>query len=445
MMTETLTVVQLNERVRSLLNTSPGIRDVWVAGEISNLTRHSSGHYYFSLKDSGSEIRCTMFKHSRARINFEPKENMKIAAFGRIDLYVQRGQYQFNVETMRASGVGDLYIAYEELKKKLSNEGLFDESRKKPLPKYPKTIGIVTSPTGAVFHDILNVSKRRFPADIILFPALVQGDGAATSIVKGIEVLNDIGVDVMIVGRGGGSIEDLWAFNEEIVARAIFASKVPIISAVGHETDFTIADLVADKRAPTPSAAAEIALPDKTSEMKHIDFISTRLAKSLKSSVDSMKSNFRILDAKLSPKRAGDAVDRMSSRLNGITDRMDSALHSTLDRKKSSFAVTDAKLSPRHAKDSVNQLILRLDDVSESADNSIIRLLSDKNRDIGTLDMRLDGLNPTSVLGRGYSFIRTKDGKTLTSVSGLSKGMEIKVRMRDGTASAEIKEVKKNE
>ena len=444
-MTETLTVLQLNERVRSLLNTSPGIRDVWVAGEISNLTKHSSGHYYFSLKDGGSEIRATLFKGSRSRMDFEPKENMKVLAFGRIDLYVQRGQYQFIVDTMRSSGVGDLYLAYDELKRKLGAEGLFDESHKRPLPKYPKTIGVVTSPTGAAIHDILNVSGRRFPADVILYPALVQGDGAAASVAKGIRLLNEIGVDVMIVGRGGGSIEDLWAFNEEIVARAIYESKVPIISAVGHETDFTIADLVADKRAPTPSAAAEIALPDRISEIRHIDSISTQLSRSLILSVSSMRSSFRILDAKLSPKRAEDMVERISSRLENCSAKMESSLNSSFEKKKNSFAVIDAKLSPRRAKESVHQLMMRLDDVSGSADDSILRTLSDRSKDVGTITMRLGGLNPTSVLGRGYSFIHTDDGKTITSISKLNRGMEIKVRMRDGTASAEIKEVRKNE
>ena len=443
-MAETLTVLQLNERVRSLLNSSSGIKDVWVAGEISNLVRHSSGHYYFSLKDSSSEIRCTLFKSSRARMSFEPKENMKVAAFGRIDLFVQRGQYQFNVETMRSSGIGDLYLAYDELKKRLGAEGLFDESHRKPLPKYPQTVGIVTSPTGAAVHDILNVTGRRFPADIILYPALVQGDGAAASVVKGIKLLNEIGVDVMIVGRGGGSIEDLWAFNEEIVARAIYDSVVPIISAVGHETDFTIADLVADVRAPTPSAAAEIAVPDRLVEIRQIDTMSLRLTKSLRSSVDTMVNRFKILDAKLSPKRARDTVGHASALLENLSVKMTSTLHSSFGRKKNCFAVIDAKLSPRRAKDTVDQLVMRLDDISTSADDSIFRTVSDRKKDVNTLSMRLDGLNPTSVLGRGYSFIRTSDGKTLTSVDGLNKGMEIKIRMRDGSASAEVKEVRKN-
>lgn len=443
-MAETLTVSQLNERVNTLLNSTPGVRDVWVSGEISNLVKHSSGHYYFTLKDSRSEIRCSLFKGSRARLNFEPNENMKVNAFGSVGIYVQRGQYQLIVETMRSSGVGDLYLAYDELKKKLEFEGLFDVSKKKAIPKYPRRIGIVTSPTGAAIHDMLTVSGRRFPADIILYPALVQGDGAAVSIVRGIEALNKENVDVMIVGRGGGSIEDLWAFNEEVVARAIAASKVPIISAVGHETDFTIADLVADVRAPTPSAAAEIALPDKNEELRHVDVMSMRLTRSLSSIIESMRNKFRILDAKLSPKRAEEKVDRLSAQLNELSSRASASLGSAMERMDRQFSVLDAKLAPRRAKEAVDQYIMRLEDLSSTMDSSVLRMLSDDKKDLRNLSMRLDGLNPTSVLGRGYSLVRDSKGKTLTSVDGLTSGSMVDVVMRDGSASAEIKEVKKN-
>jgi len=439
-MAESLTVFQLNERVRSILGTSSGVRDVWVAGEISNLTRHTSGHYYFTLKDAQSEIRCTLFKTSRARMNFEPKENMKVSAFGRVDIYVQRGQYQFNVETMRSSGVGDLYLAYEELKKKLGAEGLFDESRKRKLPEFPMRVGVVTSPTGAAVHDILTVSERRFPADILIYPALVQGEGAAASVVRGIELLNEEGVDVMIVGRGGGSIEDLWAFNEEKVARAIVASKAPIISAVGHETDFTIADFAADRRAPTPSAAAEIALPDKSEEIRHIDALALRLARSLRSVSDSMRNRFKIIDAKLSPKRAGEKVERVSAFLNELSSRASASLRSMVDRISIRFSVTDAKLSPRRAKESVGQYVQRVDDLSTSVDASMKRKVIDSEKDLNSLSLRLDGLNPSSVLGRGYAIIQSK-GRTTTSVSGMTAGSEIEIMMRDGSASAEVKKV----
>lgn len=440
-----MTVLQLNEKVRSILGSSPEVRDVWVAGEISNLTKHSSGHYYFTLKDSGSEIRCSLFKGARARVNFEPNENMKVIAFGRVDIYVQRGSYQFIVDTMRSSGLGDLYLAYDELKRKLEAEGLFEPSRKRKIPRYPGRIGVVTSPTGAAIHDILNISGRRFPADILLYPALVQGDGAPASIIKGIRLLNDEDVDVIIVGRGGGSIEDLWAFNDEGVARAIAASRVPIISAVGHETDFTIADLVADLRAPTPSAAAEIALADRSEEMRHIDVFSMRLTRSLNSIIESMTNRFRILDAKLSPKRAGDAVEMLNSELSGLTVRADSSLLRAMNTVSGKFRILDARLSPRRAKESVDQFTMRLDDLSDSVDVSVLRILSDRRKEVGTLTMRLDGLSPTSVLGRGYTLITDGRGRTVTSVSGMAVGSDVEIRMRDGYAKAEVKEVKANE
>lgn len=440
-----MTVLQLNERVRSLLNNTDGLRDVWVTGEISNLKAAPSGHYYFTLKDSSSEISCSLFRGARARMSFEPKNNMKVAAFGKVDIYLQRGSYQFIIDTMRSSGIGDLYAAYEELKKKLESEGLFEQSAKKPLPRYPKTIGVVTSPTGAVIHDILNVSSRRFPADILLYPALVQGDGAAATIVKGIETLNKEKVDVIIVGRGGGSIEDLWAFNEEKVARAIFSSEVPIISAVGHETDFTIADLVADVRAPTPSAAAEIALPDKAGEIRGVDVLEMRLGRSLTSKIDSMNQMFRVVDAKLSSRRAVNMVTMLSSEVDNLSIKAASSMRSVMERMERNFMTVDAKLSPRRARDSVDQFMFRLNDLSDTSDSAIKRILNDMRKDIASIDARITGLNPTSVLGRGYSMITDANGRTVTDTSGLSVGSDIRIRMRDGTAAAEIKGVERNE
>jgi exodeoxyribonuclease VII, large subunit len=439
---ETLSVCQLNERVRSLLSSSPGVKDIWVAGEISNLVRHSSGHYYFTLKDDRSEIRCSLFKNARSRLTFEPKDNMKVNAFGHVDIYVQRGSYQLIVESMRTSGIGDLYLRYEELKKKLGQEGLFEQSRKRPLPEYPKCIGVVTSPTGAAIHDILTVSGRRFPSDILLYPALVQGDDAPASIVNGIKVLNEQNVDVLIVGRGGGSIEDLWAFNDESVARAISSSRAPVISAVGHETDFTISDYVADVRAATPSAAAELALPDKRQELQNIENMKLRLSRSLMSSVSEMRGKFSILDAKLSPKRAKDAVDRYTIQLNTDTMKLNNSLRAVMERYGRRFAVVDARLSPKQAKSQISQYLLRLDDLSTSADSMMERILTDRKRDVSELNMMLDGLNPRSVMERGYAMI--SDGSnTITDVSKMSAGDMIHIVMRNGSAEAEVKKVNK--
>jgi len=251
--------------------------DTWIRGEISNFTNHSSGHRYFTLKDKNSQLQCIMFKWYGKNLKFELEQGMKVIVFGDLDLYEQKGVYQLKVRDVRPDGIGELSKAYEQLKNRLAMEGLFSTDHKKTLPRFPTKIGVATSPTGAVLHDILTVLGRRYPVNILFIPTVVQGDNAAQSIVRSLDALNKTDVDMIILGRGGGSIEDLWAFNEEVVARAIFNSRIPIISAVGHETDFTIADFVADARAPTPSAAAEIAVPDRLELTNHITRLGQRL------------------------------------------------------------------------------------------------------------------------------------------------------------------------
>ena len=258
-----VSVTQLNEYVRRTLASDPMLRGLSLRGEISNFKRHTSGHLYFSLKDENARIACVMFRQHAFGLRMQPRDGMRVVLDGAVSLYAQGGQYQFYAESMRPDGVGDLYLRFEQLKAELEREGLFDPSLKKPLPLLPRTVGVVTSPTGAAVRDIVSVSSRRNPGvHLLLCPASVQGDSAAGEIVRAIKTLDRLPeVDVIIVGRGGGSIEELWAFNEEAVARAIFACRTPVVSAVGHETDFTIADFVADLRAPTPSAAAERAVP----------------------------------------------------------------------------------------------------------------------------------------------------------------------------------------
>ncbi len=443
LMNETLTVTQLNTRARSLLVSSPGLNDVWVLGEISNFKRYGSGHSYFTLKDSGSEIRCAMFRQALSRIDFEPADSMKVTAFGHIDIYVERGSYQFVVETMKRSGVGELYAAYEDLKRRLEAEGLFDPARKRRLPVYPRVIGVVTSETGAVIHDIITTTGRRFPADILLCPAQVQGEGAAESVAAGIAVLNRAGVDVIIVGRGGGSIEDLWAFNEEKVARAIAASAAPVISAVGHETDFTIADLVADFRAPTPTGAAEIALRDRKEVAKQIDSLSLMLDRALMSAVGTMRSRFGMLDSKLSPRRAGDLVRTLSQELGALRGRADAALMRKTDRMGRGFYVLDAKLVPRRARDAVMQHQMKVADLSDSMAQAVSRMSEGRRRDLGFLSERLEALDHRRVLGRGYSYVRDPGGRVLSSVSQLAPGSGVEIVMRDGTARAAVESARR--
>ena len=413
-----ISVHQLNERAKSVIGQEPSLNDIWVTGEISNLKKYGSGHYYFTLKDSRSEIRAAMFKNSRARIDFEPEDNMKVTAFGSIDIYVERGSYQFIVEAMRKSGIGDLYLEYEKLKRRLETEGLFDQARKRPLPRFPKTIGVVTSPSGAVIHDIITTTARRFPVDILLYPAQVQGEGSGDSIAKGIRLLNQMDVDVLIVGRGGGSMEDLWSFNEEKVARAIYESKVPIISAVGHETDVTIADFVADVRAPTPTAAAEMAVRDRGELAKSLDLSSHRLQRAIARQLDIMRHRYERCDSKISLKRAEERVAMSLMRVDDVTFRVRSILGRGIGSIKGRYDLIEQRMSP-YLRTAMN-----------GRENELLRFTE-----------RLEGLSPNKVLERGYSFIADGDGRPIVSISALSIGSIVDVRMRDGRARANITRV----
>ncbi len=290
-----LTVNALTKYIKRKFDADPHLQDCYVKGEISNFKQHSSGHMYFTLKDDKSRLTAVMFARENRHIKFEPENGMQVLIRGDLTVYEQTGQYQIYIKEMKPDGIGELFLAYEQLKEKLTKEGLFSQEYKKALPRYPNTVGIITSPTGAAIRDILTTIKRRYPiANIILLPALVQGDQAAPSIANAISQANDNGnIDVLIVGRGGGSIEELWAFNEEIVARAIFSSKIPIISAVGHETDFTIADFVADLRAPTPTAAAELAVPHIDELIERILNRKTRLLRSMKEKINTRNKTFK--------------------------------------------------------------------------------------------------------------------------------------------------------
>ncbi|MBQ7792005.1 MAG: exodeoxyribonuclease VII large subunit, partial [Clostridia bacterium] len=292
---DVLTITELNLYIKGLIEGDRILSGVTVKGEISNFKHHSSGHMYLSLKDDGGVIRAVMFRYSAQKLRFRPENGMQVVVSGKVSVYERDGQYQIYIEEMMPDGVGALYVAYEQLKAQLEAEGLFSPEYKKPIPRYPETVGIVTSPTGAAIRDILNILKRRFPyTRVYLYPALVQGEGAAESIVKGLRFF-DGKVDTVITGRGGGSIEDLWAFNEEMVARQIFAMKTPVISAVGHETDFTIADFVADRRVPTPSAAAEISVPSAAELQRFLKIVDGRLDAALHTKLGACRKELKLL------------------------------------------------------------------------------------------------------------------------------------------------------
>lgn len=396
---QAITVTQLNEYIKSKLEGDPQLSRILVKGEISNFINHyKTGHFYLSLKDEGGVIRAVMFRMNASKLRFVPENGMKVICEGRVSSYVKDGSVQLYISDMEPDGIGALYIAFEQLKKKLEAEGLFDPRYKKPLPKYPRRIGIITAATGAAIRDMINVSGRRFPlAELVLYPSLVQGDGAPAQLIRGLEVFNSTcPVDVIILGRGGGSLEDLWAFNDEALARAIFASRVPVISAVGHETDFSISDFVADLRAPTPSAAAELAMPEAGEVKRKLHNVIDRMSlvtenriKNLRRSLDAlascpqMQSQMRLID------------DRRMAVLN-LDREMENRMKSLMERKKS-------------------------------------RLLQGA--------ASLDALSPLAVMSRGYSALFDEKGGTIYKNEQIKAGDRVSVRLSDGTAKAEILEV----
>lgn len=386
------TVSQINNYVKKILDHNIILNNVWIKGEISNFKHHYSGHLYITLKDEGAVLKAVMFRGSAQSLAFEPNDGMKVLARGRISVYEAGGSYQLYIEEMIPDGVGELYIAYEQLKKQLESEGLFSPEHKKPIPPFPDRVGVVTASTGAAVRDIINVITRRYPmAEIVLYPAQVQGTGAAESVVKAIEYFNATdGADTLIVGRGGGSIEDLWAFNEEITARAIYASKIPVISAVGHETDFTIADFVADLRAPTPSAAAEIAVPSAIELHNRIDTDKNRISRN------------------------------MAGRIEG--NRL------LLERFKM-----------RTPKDRIDDANLRIDSLIKSMDSSLKMKTMHLKRELSSAAAKLDALSPLQTLARGYSIPTTEDGTVIRSAKEMKVGTEFTLRMKDGSADCIVK------
>ena len=333
-----ITVADLNKYIKNLMDNNATLQNVYLKGEISNFKAHSRGHWYFTLKDETSRINAVMFSFNASKIKFTPIDGMKVLVNGKISLYEASGSYQIYVTDMMSDGVGNLHIAFEQLKKKLESEGLFDKKYKKRVPKIPKKIGIVTAPTGAAIKDILSTIKRRFPiCQTILFPALVQGELAAPSIVEQIKKAQEYDIDTLIIGRGGGSIEDLWAFNEEIVARAVFECKIPIISAVGHEIDFTISDFVADLRAPTPTGAAEMAVPNFKDILNYITQVNIRLNEALNKKIDYLNLHLTKIKNSYILKNPISMYEMKEQKLDILIDKLSSSMQNKLDISKTKY------------------------------------------------------------------------------------------------------------
>ena len=417
-----LTVGALTRYIKYKIDNDEHLKTVFLKGEISNFKMHSTGHMYFSIKDETSKINAIMFSRDAKNVTFEPKEGTKVLVVGRISVYEQTGNYQIYVSEMIEDGVGNLYIAFEKLKEKLSKEGLFDDRYKKKIPKMPKKIGIITAPTGAAIKDILSTIKRRYPiCETILFPSLVQGDNAKEDIVKNLKIANTYDLDVIILGRGGGSIEDLWPFNEEIVAREIFASKIPIISAVGHEVDFTIADFVADLRAPTPTGAAEMAVPNMIDIINHIKQLTIRLNESLNKKIKLEKINLEKSKNSIVIKNPMIMIDNKKQKIDLIKESVIRILNLKLENNKNKIE-----------KIKQNYILNNPEVIYKEKQNKLLNLIE-----------KLELVNPLGVLKRGYS-ITKQDNKVITKIKDIKKTKPLIIKLQDGIVETEIKNIKED-
>lgn len=435
-----ITVSEFNRRVGSLIANESSLRDIVVVGELSSFKVHGSGHAYPVIEDAGSVLNCTFFRGRLAYLDFKPEIGMKVAVFGSANYYEKGGKLNFNIEKMVPFGEGDMKKALEELAAKLLAEGLFDAERKRPLPRYPITVGVVTSESGAAIRDIVETMAKRFPANLLLAPSLVQGDAAPASIVKGIESLNSAGVDVIIVGRGGGSSDDLSAFNDESVVRAIAASKAPVISAVGHATDKSLADRAADAYAETPTMAAVLATADLGETISAIDGLGLRASKSVSSHFTNVRSRLSRCDSALHPRRLTSDIGRKGDSFALLWSRADAALLGIMGRAESRFASADAKLDPRAAARMVRDHSITVDILSNKIDTATLDIIAAKKLRLEGPSAGLSNLDPYAVLKRGYGLLTDARGRAVTSVADLEVGGEISVVLRDGSALAEIKE-----
>ena len=401
LMSQILTVAELNEYIKGVLQYDPNLQEVLVQGEVSNYYAHyASGHVYFTLKDEDTQLNAVMFKQTKETIDFNLEDGMEVIVEGQITLYAPRGEYQIQVSDLQPKGTGSLQIAFEQLKKSLKEEGLFKEEYKQELPDIPQKIGVITSPTGAAIRDVISVVKRRFTnVSLLIAPATVQGDNAQPTLLRGLELLNDyFDVDVIIIGRGGGSLEDLWAFNKEKLARAIFNSATPIISAVGHETDYTIADFVADKRAPTPSAAAELVVSDRKELEKYLNRLKDNLASAIENRVQQEEQHLHNLVA------------------------------------KSAFRLFPSR---------INEAAQQIDDLAQQLEKNITNLINAKEEKLSAVMGKLDSLSPLNTLKRGYSLTRHKESQEkVSSITDVTPKDLVEVVLQDGRLICRIKEVK---
>ena len=415
-----ITITELSRYLKGKFESDENLRKVYIKGEISNFKAHTRGHFYFTLKDETSRISAVMFASNTRVLKFTPVDGMKVLVTGRVTIYEATGGYQIYVEDMLEDGIGNLYVAFEQLKEKLSKEGLFNKEHKRPIRRIPRKIGIVTASTGAAIRDILTTIKRRYPVcETILFPSLVQGSDAASDIVKKIEIANTYDIDTLIVGRGGGSIEDLWPFNEEIVARAIYNSKVPVISAVGHEVDFTIADFVADLRAPTPTAAAELAVPDINTIITYLDTAKTRSYNTLLNIIENNRLKLHKLEDSFVLKRPTAIYEVKEQNLDNLIDKINRIIKVFIDNSKvelfkyqNSYVFNNPEIIYKFKKQNLDNII-----------------------------GKLEVLNPMNTLKRGYAIVK-ENNHVISTIAKVKQKQEININLKDGEIIAKVLEVR---
>ena len=417
-----ITISELNRYLKTKFENDTNLRMVYLKGEISNFKAHTRGHYYFTLKDETSRLNAVMFSYHTGNLKFMPCDGMKVLVVGRISVYEQTGSYQIYVENMAEDGIGNLYVAFEKLKKDLAKEGLFNPEHKKRIPRMPKRIGIVTASTGAAIRDILTTIKRRYPiCETILFPALVQGNDAAADIVKKIELANTYDIDTLIVGRGGGSLEDLWPFNEEIVARAIYNSKVPVISAVGHEIDFTIADFVADLRAPTPTAAAELAVPDTSTILNYLETAKGRSYQAINNTINNYQTRINNVANSYILKKPTAMYEILEQKLDNLIDKLNKEINIVIDNNK-----------VRLFKSSNSYILTNPSMLYKFKEQALLGLTE-----------KLEVLNPISTLNRGYGIVK-KDNVVVSSIANVKDNDDIVINLKDGNIYSKVVKVSEN-
>ncbi|MDF2401085.1 exodeoxyribonuclease VII large subunit [Aeromonas sp. 5HA1] len=438
---QVFTVTRLNSAVRMILEQDLGL--VWLTGELSNLAMPSSGHWYFSLKDLGAQVRCAMFKGNNRRVAFRPQDGMQVLVQARVSLYEPRGDYQLIIESMQPAGDGVLALRFEELKRRLGAEGLFDEGRKRPLPREPRAVGLVTSATGAALHDMLTVLKRRAPdLPIFIYPTQVQGSAAIGQIVAAIALANRRAeVDVLIVGRGGGSLEDLWCFNEEVVARAIANSAIPVISAVGHEVDVTISDFAADLRAPTPSAAAELVAPDQSARAQRLAHLWQRLVQVINRHQTAARHGFVLLQKRLDHQDPKRRLEQQSQRLDELSARLQQLLNQRLHQGERRLANLELRLQAKSPERLLAIGRRRHQQAQERLHALITKRQDQASHRLAMLTARLDGVSPLATLGRGYSITRTQSGDVINRAAQVNAGQTLVTTLAEGHLQVRVEEV----